>query len=88
MRLSRRGWQRLPAETPREFAGRVTAAQVAGAPALAELTEHYGAARYGEREIPDAVLASLEPSLDDLARAEPPLPLASPPSPAAPSPPP
>jgi transglutaminase-like putative cysteine protease len=69
-RLSRRGWQRQPAETPREFANRLRDAQVTGAEAMAMLTEHYGAARYGEREIPETVLAGLENALEDLAQAQ------------------
>jgi transglutaminase-like putative cysteine protease len=81
-RLAKRGWQRLPAETPREFANRLAAAQIAGAPAMARLTEHYGAARYGERDIPDSVVAGLEPSLEELATAE--RPAAPPPAGSAP----
>jgi transglutaminase-like putative cysteine protease len=78
VRLAKRGWQRQPAETPREFAQRLAAAQVAGAAAMASLTEHYAAARFGERDVPDGLLAGLEPALAALADAERP--------PAAPSP--
>ena len=87
-RLARRGWNRRPSETPREFAARLSTASVPGADALAKLTEHYGAARYGERDIPDALVAELERAADQLGRAAPPAPLPPPPTPSSPSPPP
>ena len=79
-RLARRGWTRGSAETPREFAHRLTAAQVPAAEALAKLTEHYGAARFGDRDIPDQLVAELERAAEELGRGTPPPPLPPPPS--------
>jgi hypothetical protein len=84
-RLARRGWTRGSAETPREFASRLAAAQIPSAEALAKLTEHYGAARFGDRDIPDALVAELERAAEELGRGTPPPPVAPPPrAPAAP----
>ena len=58
------------AETPREFAARLTRGRSCRrADALSELTEHYGAARFGEREIPDALVTELERAAEELGRA-------------------
>jgi protein-glutamine gamma-glutamyltransferase len=86
-RLAKRGWTRVPSETPREFASRLTAAEVPGADALTALTEHYAAARFGERDIPDALLGELERAAEELGRAQPPAPPGPPPKPPAPAPP-
>jgi protein-glutamine gamma-glutamyltransferase len=85
-RLGKRGWQRGPGETPREFARRVAAAQVPGATTLVDLSEQYAAARFGEREIPDEVVARLERAAADLYQAAA-SPGSSPTAPTAPSPP-
>jgi protein-glutamine gamma-glutamyltransferase len=82
-RLARRGWTRGSAETPREFASRLTAAQVPAASALQKLTEHYGAARFGDREIPDDLVSQLERAADELGRGTPPPPVPPPPGGAA-----
>ena len=79
-RLARRGWTRAAAETPREFAARLRAASLPGTAALSQLSEHYGAARFGEREIPDALTIELERALIELDAVVPP----APPPPAAP----
>lgn len=67
-RLSRRGWIRGPAETPREFAERLRTAALPGAVTVGRLTEVYGQARFGERDIDDALVAALERELEDVAR--------------------
>ena len=67
-RLSARGFPRGPAETPDEFATRLVAAQVLGAEAFQKLTDHYTAARYGDREVPDGALAALAGELEAVGR--------------------
>ena len=67
-RLSARGWPRRPAETPDEFAARLTEARVQGAEAFLKLTQLYTAARYGAREVPETALAELGPELDTVGR--------------------
>ena len=69
LRLSRLALVREPGETPREFAARVQAAALPGAEALVSLTEHYIAARFGDRDVPAPVLATLERQLAELGRA-------------------
>ena len=84
-RLSRRGWTRGPAETPREFAHRLVAAEIPGAPAMTELSEYYAAARFGDREVPPERLEALEDALEELADAPAPISVVQPqqqPSPA------
>jgi hypothetical protein len=71
-RLARRGWARHAWETPREFVGRLQARAVPGAEAVARLTELYAGARYGEREVPAAILDDLRTALDEVDRAVPP----------------
>jgi hypothetical protein len=67
-RLAARGWPRRPSETPDEFVARLREANVAGAEAFAQLTRHYTAARYGDREVPEGALAELGPELDNIGR--------------------
>jgi hypothetical protein len=67
-RLSARGWPRRPAETPDEFAIRLSEGTVPGADAFRKLTRLYTAARYGEREVPEGALADLGPELEVLGR--------------------
>jgi transglutaminase-like putative cysteine protease len=71
-RLGKRGFRRDPGETPREFAARLVAASLPGAPAFGELTELYSAARFGEREVPAEVLTRLEPEVARVGREMPP----------------
>ena len=68
-RLARRGHQRELGETPREFATRLRAAGLPGAEGLSALTEHYVAARFGEHQVPPAVLAALERQVAQLGQA-------------------
>jgi len=70
-RLAGSGWPRGPAETPDEYAARLAKADVPGAEVMRRLTHHYAAARYGDREIADDVLAELTSSAGDVARARP-----------------
>jgi transglutaminase-like putative cysteine protease len=58
--LARRGHPRDPAATPRELARDLAARNVAGAPELAELTELYYLAEWGESVAPDAVARATE----------------------------
>jgi transglutaminase-like putative cysteine protease len=67
-RLSARGWPRGPAETPDEFAARLREAKVQGAEAFQQLTRHYTAARYGDRDVPETALSTLGPELDTVGR--------------------
>jgi transglutaminase-like putative cysteine protease len=67
-RLSARGWPRRPAETPDEFAARLRQANVPGVEAFEQLTRHYTAARYGDREVPEGALAALGPDLESVGR--------------------
>jgi hypothetical protein len=71
VRLGRLGHTRELGETPREFAARLRAAGLPGIDAFASLTEHYVAARFGDRDVPVGLLASLEQTLVDLGRAVP-----------------
>jgi Ca2+/Na+ antiporter len=67
-RLSARGWPRRPAETPDEFAARLRQANVPGVEAFEQLTRHYTAARYGDREVPEGALTALGPDLESVGR--------------------
>jgi hypothetical protein len=71
-RLSKRGWTRAPGETPREFAARLRAAALPGHTAVSQLSEHYGAARFGARDIPETLTSELEQALAELDTAPPP----------------
>jgi hypothetical protein len=63
------------------------AASLPGAAALTDLTEHYGAARFGEREFPDTLAADLERALTALEAVQPPTAPSPPPqTPAPPAP--
>jgi protein-glutamine gamma-glutamyltransferase len=81
-RLASRGWPRGPCETPREFAARLAAADVPGAEVMQRLTRHYADARYGDREVPDAVLEELRSEAEIIGRPRP----RTPASPVAPPP--
>jgi transglutaminase-like putative cysteine protease len=70
-RLAGYGWPRRPSETPDEYAARLVQGEVPGAEVMRRLTRHYAAARYGEREIPDEVLAELASSVLEVARTRP-----------------
>jgi transglutaminase-like putative cysteine protease len=67
-RLAARGWPRRPAETPDEFAARLREGRVMGSEAFQQLTRHYTAARYGDREVPEGALTALGPELDEIGR--------------------
>jgi transglutaminase-like putative cysteine protease len=67
-RLARRGHRRESGETPREFAARMRAEALPLADTLGDLTEHYVAARFGQREVPPEVLAGLERAASELGR--------------------
>jgi transglutaminase-like putative cysteine protease len=68
VRVGRLGFVRESGETPREFALRLNTAALPGAAAVTGLTEHYIAARFGERDVPPEVLATLERQLADIGR--------------------
>jgi transglutaminase-like putative cysteine protease len=78
-RLARKGWTRAAGETPREFAARLRAAALPGTAALSQLSEEYGAARFGEREIPESLMQDLERALAELDTVSPPPPSPPPP---------
>jgi hypothetical protein len=65
-RLSAQGWSRQPDETPREFAARLQKARLPGADAMTLLTEHYGAVRYGDRDLPPEVVVDLGQAISKL----------------------
>ncbi len=62
--LDRQGVGRLPTETPRELATRLTAATYPAAPAVATLTAAYEHARYAETSPPD--LSTLTQALETI----------------------
>ncbi len=66
-RLAARGWSRQPAETPAEFAARLARVKVPGADVLTRLSSLYAAARYGERDIPEATVTELTDAIDQIA---------------------
>ncbi|HSZ83434.1 MAG TPA: transglutaminaseTgpA domain-containing protein [Polyangia bacterium] len=68
-RLAAAGLPRARAETPREYATRVTAAGRDGDATLAELTELYAAARFGGRAVDPAALRRLGRQLPGLGHA-------------------
>jgi len=65
-RLAAAGLPRARAETPREYAARVAAAGHDAAATLAELTELYAAARFGQRAVDPEALRRLGRQLPDL----------------------
>jgi hypothetical protein len=73
-RLARRGHRRESGETPREFAARMQAEALPAAETLTSLTEHYVAARFGQREVPSDVLAGLERTAGEIGREREPRP--------------
>ena len=77
-RLAAKGFPRGQAETPTEFAARVSDADLPGADAMRALTRHYTAARYGERQVPDEVLRELTVSVDEIGRGQMPAPPSAP----------
>ncbi len=68
-RLSDAGFSRRPSETPREYAARVSEAGLGAADAFVRLTALYGHARFGRKEIQDAVVADLTRALAHLGPA-------------------
>jgi transglutaminase-like putative cysteine protease len=70
-RLARLGLPRARAETPREYAARVSRAGMDGAATLAELTELYAAARFGGRAVDRETLRRLARGVPTLGRAAP-----------------
>ena len=62
-RLSEGGVPRRPSETPREYASRVMTAGLEAADTFSGLTDLYLQARFGRKEIPDAIVADLAKAL-------------------------
>lgn len=67
MMLEKRGWKKMPWQTPREFAAAIPATEVA-APVL-QLTELYQAARFGSVALPSEQVTFLLRSIRELLRA-------------------
>lgn len=65
--LEKRGWKKMPWQTPREFAAAIPATEVA-APVL-QLTELYQAARFGSVALPSEQVTFLLRSIRELLRA-------------------
>ncbi|MGH9572871.1 MAG: transglutaminase TgpA family protein [Candidatus Acidiferrales bacterium] len=65
--LEKRGWKKMPWQTPREFAAAIPATEVA-APVL-QLTELYQAARFGSIALPSEQATFLLRSIRELLRA-------------------
>jgi transglutaminase-like putative cysteine protease len=65
-RLARAGFPRRAAETPREYAARVSDAGLAGSDALERLTELYTASRFGGRSVEAEVLRDVARRLSRL----------------------
>ena len=68
--LERRGWKKLPAQTPLEFAVSIPDAQIA-AP-VAQLTELYQSSRFGAHPASASRMESLLAGMKQLLRARPP----------------
>lgn len=68
-RLAAHGWARRPDETPHEFAARVRRERHPSADFLDRLTEIYAAARYGEAQVENELLAELRASADAVGRS-------------------
>jgi protein-glutamine gamma-glutamyltransferase len=69
--LEKRGWKKAPAQTPLEFAAAIPAPEVS-AP-VAQLTEIYQSARFGNHAVPIEEMSSLLGSLRDSIRSRKPL---------------
>jgi transglutaminase-like putative cysteine protease len=65
--LEKRGWKKSPSQTAQEFAAAISVADFA-AP-VAQLTELYQSARFGDRPTPVAQMSSLLRSIRELTRA-------------------
>lgn len=64
--LEKRGWKKAPSQTPLEFAGAIPAPEIS-AP-VAELTELYQSARFGDHPAPAGRMSSLLRAVRDLLR--------------------
>jgi protein-glutamine gamma-glutamyltransferase len=70
--LEKRGWKKSPSQTAQEFAAAISAADVA-AP-VAQLTQLYQSARFGNHPAPVAQMSLLLSSIREIIRANKPLP--------------
>ena len=70
--LEKRGWKKSPSQTAQEFAAAIPAADVA-AP-VAQLTQLYQSARFGNHPAPVAQMSLLLSSIREIIRANKPLP--------------
>jgi hypothetical protein len=61
--LEKRGWKKAPSQTPQEFASAIPAADIA-AP-VAQLTELYQSARFGNHPTPVAQMSTLLRAIRD-----------------------
>ena len=64
--LEKRGWKKLPSQTAREFASAIPAADILVP--VAQLTELYQSARFGDHATPVEQMSSLLRSIRDLVR--------------------
>lgn len=70
-RLAQQGHPRKAAETPREYARRMDAAGLDGTAAFHELTELYLQARFGRRQVDDALVTALARRLHRVGASKP-----------------
>jgi transglutaminase-like putative cysteine protease len=68
-RLSEVGFHRRPSETPREFAARVSQACLEASDDFVRLTDVYLRARFGRKEIPEAIVLDLTKPLAGLGNS-------------------
>ncbi len=68
-KVARQGWLRDLHETPREFARRLHLGHHADAEILGRVTERYNDARYGDREIDEAIIADLAVQVGSMGQA-------------------
>ncbi|HUJ81753.1 MAG TPA: DUF4129 domain-containing protein, partial [Candidatus Acidoferrales bacterium] len=64
--LERRGWRKLPAQTPLEFAAAIPDAQLT--PPVAQLTELYQSARFGAHPADASEMSSLLAAMKEKLR--------------------
>jgi Domain of unknown function (DUF4129) len=65
--LEKRGWKKAPSQTPLEFAAAIPSTEVSGP--VAQLTELYQSARFGEHAAPIEQMSSLLRSIRDTLRS-------------------